>query len=187
MAIILYIISLIPLYIYIGIKYYDEKIFPLIRNRDFEKLTFAQSAFMVSIVLFFISCILVGFLKFRSKSKFELHGVRVTSNPTNINHELIGILSSVVLPFLTVNFTTPKECYASIFMLLIIGIITINSSIYYKNPVLVLLKFKIYQIEVEHTKLKENKIINIISFKTIKKDDSLYLKEIGEEVFYATK
>jgi hypothetical protein len=187
MAWLLYFISLIPLFGYLFIKYFDSKVFALIRQGQFAEITSGQYAFMVSIIAFVVSVILICILKYRSRKNFEIHGAKIVSAPQNINHELIGVLSAVVLPFLTVNFASPNEIYASIFMLVIIGIITTRSTIYYKNPVLAILKLKIYQIEIEHKDFPKNKTVNVISFYTLQASDSLYLKEMGDNVYYAKK
>lgn len=187
MAWLLYFISLIPLFGYLFIKYFDSKVFALIRQGQFAEITSGQYAFIVSFIAFVVSIILICILKYRSRKNFEIHGAKIVSAPQNINHELIGVLSAVVLPFLTVNFDTANEIYASIFMLVIIGIITTRSTIYYKNPVLAILKLKIYQIEIEHKDFEKNRTINVISFHTLNTSDSLYLKEMGDNVYYAKK
>ena len=187
MAWLLYFISLIPLFGYLFIKYFDSKVFALIRQGQFAEITSGQYAFIVSFIAFVVSVILICILKYRSRKNFEIHGAKIVSAPQNINHELIGVLSAVVLPFLTVNFGSPNEIFASLFMLLIIGIITTRSTIYYKNPVLAILKLKIYQIEIEHKDFEENKTVNVISFYTLHTSDSLYLKEMGDNVYYAKK
>ncbi|RRQ46868.1 hypothetical protein [Chryseobacterium sp. SC28] len=187
MAWLLYFISLIPLFGYLFIKYFDKAVFTLINQGQFDKITCGQYAFIVSLILFIISVLLICILKYRSRKNFEIHGAKITSAPQNINHELIGVLSAVVLPFLTVNFNTTNEIFASLFMLLIIGVITTRSTIYYKNPVLAILKLKIYQIEIEHKEFKENKTVNVISFYTLQVNDSLYLKEMGDNAYYAKK
>lgn len=187
MAWLLYFISLIPLFGYLFIKYFDSKVFALIRQGQFTEITSGQYAFIVSFIAFVVSIILICILKYRSRKNFEIHGAKIISAPQNINHELIGVLSAVVLPFLTVNFNSSNEIYASLFMLLIIGIITTRSTIYYKNPVLAILKLKIYQVEIEHKDFEENKTVSVISFYTLHETDSLYLKEMGDNVYYAKK
>lgn len=187
MAWILYYISLIPLFIYLFIKYFDSKVYDLIKLGKFDKLTYGNYAFMISFILFVVSVILIGILKYRSRKRFNIHGAKIATEPQNINHELIGVLSAVVLPFLTVNFDTANEIFASLFMLLIIGVVSTRSTIYYKNPVLAILCLKLYQIEIEHRDLKNNLTINVISFHSLTKNDSLYLKEMGEGVYYAKK
>ena len=187
MAWLLYFISLIPLFGYLFIKYFDSTVFALIRQGQFTEITSGQYAFMVSFIAFVVSVILICILKYRSRKNFEIHGAKIVSTPQNINHELIGVLSAVVLPFLTVNFNTPNEIFASLFMLLVIGLITTRSTIYYKNPVLAILKLKIYQVEIEHKDFTENKTVNVISFYTLHQTDSLYLKEMGDNVYYAKK
>lgn len=187
MAWILYFISLIPLFIYLFIKYFDSKVYCLIKLGKFGELSYGNYAFLISFILFIVSVILIGILKYRSRKKFNIHGAKITTDPLNINHELIGVLSAVVLPFLTVNFDTANEVFASIFMLIVIGVISTRSTIYYKNPVLAILYLKIYQIEIEHKDLKNNLTVNVISFHALTKDDSLYLKEMGEGVYYAKK
>lgn len=187
MAWLLYFISLIPLFGYLFIKYFESKVFALIREGQFADITSGQYAFIVSFLAFVVSVILICILEYRSRKNFEIHGAKIISAPENINHELIGVLSAVVLPFLTVNFDSPNEIFASLFMLVIIGIITTRSTIYYKNPVLAILKLKIYQIEIEHKDFKENRTVNVISFYTLHETDSLYLKEIGDNVYYAKK
>ncbi len=187
MAWLLYFISLIPLFGYLFIKYFDKAVFTLIKHGQFDKITCGQYAFIVALILFIMSVLLICILKYRSRKNFEIHGAKITTAPQNINHELIGVLSAVVLPFLTVNFNTTNEIFASLFMLIIIGVITTRSTIYYKNPVLAILKLKIYQIEIEHKEFIENKTVNVISFHTLQVNDSLYLKEMGDNVYYAKK
>jgi hypothetical protein len=187
MAWLLYFISLIPLFGYLFIKYFDSKVFALIRQGQFTEITSGQYAFIVSFIAFVVSVILICILKYRSRKNFEIHGAKIVSAPQNINHKLIGVLSAVVLPFLTVNFGSPNEIFASIFILVIIGIITTRSTIYYKNPVLAILKLKIYQIEIEHKDFDKNRTVNVISFHTLNTSDSLYLKEMGDNVYYAKK
>ena len=187
MAWLFYFISLIPLFGYLFIKYFDKCVFSLIMQCDFACITCGQYAFITSLLLFFISIIFICILKYKSRKGFNIHGAKIVTKPNNVNHELIGVLSVVVLPFLTVNFNTLNEILASLFMLIIIGIITTQSTIYYKNPVLAILHLKIYQIEIEHTDFKANRTVNVISFYTLKQSDSLYLKEMGEDVYYAKK
>ena len=187
MAWLLYFISLIPLFIYVAIKYYDCMILTRLIEWDFSCITYGQYAFIISILSFALSIILILFLKHKSRAKFDLHGAKIIGEPQNINHELIGVLSAVVLPFITVNFDSANESIASLFMLLVIGIITTRSSIYYKNPVLALLYLKIYQVNVEHKVFENPTTVNIISFHQINQNDSLYLKEIGEKVYYGRK
>jgi hypothetical protein len=187
MAWILYYISLIPLFIYLFIKYFDSNVCCLIKLGKSDELTYGNYAFIASFMLFLVSVILICILKYRSRKRFNIHGAKITTEPQNINHELIGVLSAVVLPFLTVNFDTANEVFASLFMLIVIGLISTRSTIYYKNPVLAILCLKLYQIEIEHRDLKNNLTVNVISFHSLTKNDSLYLKEMGEGVYYAKK
>lgn len=184
---LLYFISLIPLFGYLFIKYFDCHVFTLIQQEQFTKITSGQYAFMVSFIAFVISVILICILKYSSRKNFEIEGAKIITVPQNINHELVGVLSAVVLPFLTVNFDSINEILASLFMLIIIGIITTRSTIYYKNPVLAILKLKIYKLEIEHVKFEKNITVNVISFYSLKASDSLYLKEMGNNVYYAKK
>ena len=187
MAWILYFISLMPLFGYLFIKYFDSCVFYIIEERRFSCLSFGQCAFVFSLLLFLLGLVFIAFLKYKSRKNFSIHGAKIIVAPHNINHELIGVLSSVVLPFLTVNFDTSNEIFASIFMLLVIGMITTRSNIYYKNPVLAILNLRIYQIEIDFKSFAKNKPINVISFQTLQINDSLYLKEMGENVYYAQK
>ncbi len=100
---------------------------------------------------------------------------------------MVGVLASVVLPFLTVNFTTIKECISSIFIIIVIGIITTKSNLYYKNPVLAIMNLKIYKLTTEHAYSGEPKQFDVISFARLRLNDTLYLKKIGEGVYYAKK
>lgn len=187
MAWILYYISLIPLFIYLFIKYFDSKVYCIIKLGRFDELTYGQYAFMFSFILFVLSVFFIFILKYKSRKGFNIHGAKITTEPQNINHELIGVLSVVVLPFLTVNFDTANEVFASLFMLIVIGVISTRSTIYYKNPVLAILYLKLYNIEIEHKDFNNNLTINVISFYPLTKDDSLYLKDMGDGVYYAKK
>ncbi|HOJ07769.1 MAG: hypothetical protein HND40_15940 [Ignavibacteriota bacterium] len=187
MAWILYYLSLVPLFGYLAIKYYDNKIFSFLLEYKFDQISYGQYSFLISILALILSIIIIFILKHISRSRFDLSGAKISSKPQNINHELIGVLSAVVLPFLTVNFDSGRDSLASLFILIIIGLITTQSTIYYRNPLLAILKFKIYQLEIEHKSFSEHKVVYVISLHLLNEADSLYLKEIGNNVYFAKR
>lgn len=183
----LYYISLLPLFGFIVIKYFEPSSFVRLCHAEWSNIKCEHWAFMGSVVLGLFAILSIIPLAIQSKFGYNISGAKILSKPDSLNHEMIGVLATVVLPFLTVNFTTIRECSASIFVIIIIGLIATRSNLYYKNPVLAILNFKIYKVVVEHTDPTEPKEFDVITLKTLKKDDSLYLKKIGEGVFYAKK
>ena len=182
----LYYISLMPLFGYILIKYFEPCSLYLLWHGHFGCLRCEQWAFIIVIVAIIFASLLIVQLAFKSHGSYEISGAKISAQPKSLNHEMIGILASVVLPFLTVNFTSVKECAASLFIIVIIGIIATRSNVYYKNPVLALMNFKIYKISFTH--LKDTYIeVDVISLNTLSAGDGLYLKKIGEDIYYAKK
>lgn len=183
----LYYISLLPLFGFIAIKYFEPCSFVCLCHGWFCCLKCEHYAFMVSVVCGAVALLLLAQLAFRTKQNYTISGAKIIAKPVSLNHEMIGVLSSVVLPFLTVNFTTMRECVASVFVIVLIGFISTRSNLYYKNPVLALFKLKIFSLTTEHTDTSEPKIFDAICFSQLQIDDSLYLKKIADGVFYAKK
>ena len=124
----LYYISLLPLFGFIAVKYFEPDSFVWLYNRDWNSLKCEHYAFMVAVVFALFAIVLLLQMIFRTRSRYEISGAKIIGKPLSLNHEMIGVLSSVVLPFLTVNFTTMRECAASIFVI-VLRIISCSSEI----------------------------------------------------------
>lgn len=183
----LYYISLLPLFGYIIFKYFYPCSFVWLCNGYWCCLKCEHYAFIVSVLCAAIALLMLAQLAYKTRMNYQISGAKISGKPESLNHEMIGVLSSVVLPFLTVNFTTMRECAASIFVIALIGVVSTRSNLYYKNPVLAIFNLKIYKLTTEHTNEAEPKQFDAISFSTLNTNDSLYLKKIGEGVYYAKK
>lgn len=183
----LYFISLSPLFIILIIRYFNLHVFSLFRSSEWNKIKCEDYAFIISIVCSIIALLFIVQFAINLRIGYDIEGALITDKPESLNHEMVGVLGSIVLPFISANFTSVKESLASIFMIIIIGLLSTKSNIYYKNPVLAIFNFKIYNVVTEHTNGNHPKKFDVLCLTKLNKNDSLYVKKIGEGIYYVKK
>ena len=101
----------------------------------------------------------------------------------NKNSEAIGYIATYIIPFLFEDFSSWFECFAVLFLLLIIYRIYINSSLLLINPLLSF-NYGIYEIEYsEKDKIKNALIIS--RDKHLIDDTNIKIYEIGHKLYFA--
>lgn len=101
----------------------------------------------------------------------------------NKNSESIGYIATYIIPFLFKDFSGWYECFAVLFLLVIIYRIYINSSLLLINPLLSF-NYGIYEIEY----FKNDKIKNALIVsrdKNLTEDTNIKIYEIGHKLYFA--
>lgn len=85
------------------------------------------------------------------------------------DYQYLLFLSTYVIPLVCMDFTNERYCAILFLLLGIIGYISVNMGIYYGNPSLSFLGYRLYRIKVKDENLTEK--IRVISKDTLQEGD----------------
>jgi hypothetical protein len=104
----------------------------------------------------------------------------------NLNFENLTFLATYIIPLvafdLDFHLRENRNFMILILVLILIGWIYIKTNIFYTNPTLSILNFRIYKIK---TNKRQNAIV--ISMAKLNIDDMILLNKMDEKIFYASK
>ncbi len=153
---------------------------------DSDRIIVFISKFGLSAILIIITTIgLFGYFKTLgniedvAKNGFPIKIIDVK----NKNSEAIGYIATYIIPFLFEDFSSWFECFAVLFLLLIIYRIYINSSLLLINPLLSF-DYGIYEIEYSEKDKTRNALI-ISRDKNLTDDTNIKIYEIGHKLYFA--
>lgn len=176
----LYIISLWLLFFLIAVK---EFVF-ISWEFSFSLKGFITFANANKIMLVAISFLLLG-LFYYIKFAYILRGsTKLPKKITKIedqNYEHLTFLTTYIIPFLRVKLEG-RDILVTVLLLIIIGAIFIKTNLFYKNPTLALLGYKLYKVDTE---VSQNLIF--ISKDDLKKDDNVHHIHLHNNVFFVKK
>lgn len=125
----------------------------------------------------------IGYIYF----KFQIQGSHeipfTISEVESINYEHLTFLATYIIPLIGTDFTKPKAPYIFFFLIFIIGVIYIRTDLFYANPSLALLGFKIYKINNFPSKHR-NSVILITKSNLLKDMKVSYIK-LDDRIYYA--
>lgn len=101
----------------------------------------------------------------------------------NKNSEAIGYIATYIIPFLFEDLSGWYECFAVLFLLLIIYRIYINSSLLLINPLLSF-SYGIYEIEYLQNDQAKNALI-VSRDKNLTENTKIKIYEIGHKLYFA--
>ncbi|WP_258100626.1 anti-phage protein KwaA [Marinoscillum pacificum] len=105
----------------------------------------------------------------------------------NIDYEHLTFLTTYIIPLVCFQFDSVRYQLVFVIILLVIGIIYVRTDLFYANPTLAILQFRIYKVDGQfrNGSIRESKII-ICKQKLLKDDHVKYLK-LDERIYYAYK
>ena len=122
--------------------------------------------------------------KFRARGttslSFELSKVE------NIEHEHLAFLTTYIIPLVCFNFEDFRSVLVFSILLVVIGVIYVRTDLFYANPILALLNFRIYRISGIGRDGTEIHAILITRDELREKDYVRYIR-LDSKVFYAYK
>ncbi len=105
----------------------------------------------------------------------------------NIDYEHLTFLTTYIIPLVCFKFEAIRYQLVFVFILTVIGIIYVRTDLFYANPTLAILQFRIYKVDgVFRGGDKRKAKILITKDKLNKEDDVKYLK-LDERIYYAFK
>lgn len=173
----LYIVSLWLLFFLVAIK---EFVFiSWYFSLTFQNIKYFLTINAISLIAFILS--LLG-LFFYARFTYILKGS--TKLPKEIkkiedqSYEHLTFLTTYIIPFLRVKLEG-KDLLVTIMLLIIIGAIFVKTNLFYKNPTLALLGYKLYKVDTE----KSNGLI-FISKQNLKLGDKVHHISLSDNVYF---
>lgn len=107
----------------------------------------------------------------------------------NISFENLGFLATYIIPLLCFDLDfhldEGRNAVMLLLVLIAIGAVYIKANLYYTNPSLALMNFRIYRISYKHQ--GEIKKAVVISREKLKVTDKIFAKHIDENIYYVKK
>lgn len=142
---------------------------------------------MACILLLFIATIFYIYLH-SVKSKGTLLGPILISDATNINIDIISFFASYCFPLVSFSISDSwRHVMVLGFLFVLIGKIYVGADIYYYNPTLLLLGFRVYRIKGTIVGVREEIEKVVIVRGTISIGDKLKYIPIDKTTYYAIK
>lgn len=133
-------------------------------------------------VIFLLLCALF-FQQFRYRLEGTTQLPAKTSNVKSINNEYLAFLTTYIIPLILVDFTSQRQVIILIILLIIIGVIYIKTNMFYSNPTLALLGYKIYEFDIVDSNVKGT----FITLDEIEDGQKVQYIRLDKNVFFARR
>lgn len=147
---IFYFMSLWLLFVLIFILTID--IPPISFSKEYYCIYFKSLIKNNLLALFSLSLAVIGWIVASCKKR-KWEGV---SNPPytiksikNENYEYLTFLTTYIIPLICIDLTKPRYVLILVILLVIIGFIFIKTDLYYGNPTLALMGYRLYRAEIQ--------------------------------------
>lgn len=134
-----------------------------------------------------IVCLLVGlysYLDFTYKLKDATQMPFKIVRIENIDYEHLTFLTTYIVPLVCFNFVDTRYQIVLLILLVVIGIIYVRTDLFYANPTLALLNYRIYRVDGEFKEGKRENIILIARSKLSIEQRCDYIK-LDDRIYYA--
>lgn len=103
----------------------------------------------------------------------------------NQNYEHLTFLTTYIVPLVSLNLSSLRYQIVLIFLIVVICVIYVRTDLYYTNPTLALLGFKLYKVEGQFRDNEVRKNIILITKDTITADSICDYVILDERIYYA--
>lgn len=100
----------------------------------------------------------------------------------NLNSETLSFLATYIIPLACLDMDKSRTLPMLILLLVLIGWIYVRTNLFYTNPTLAIMGFKVYQLDTEMTK-----DMIVITKQSLKIDDTILPRTINDNIHYAKK
>ena len=143
---------------------------------------------IIPLLCFF--ALIIGFVSYID-FKFQIKGTPELSfkisEIENVDYEHLTFLTTYIIPLVCFQFENLRYIIVFIILLIVIGSIYIRTDLFYTNPTLAILKFRIYKVsgEFRNGETRKNKIL--ISKEKLCENDRVKYFRLDERIYYASK
>jgi len=103
----------------------------------------------------------------------------------SIDYEHLTFLTTYIVPLVCFNFIDARYQIVLIILLIVIGAIYIRTDLFYANPTLALLNYRIYKIDGLFRDTEIRKEIILISRSKLEKDQRCDYIKLDNRIYYA--
>lgn len=180
--ILLYNLSLVPLYVLFIVKKIDisgiEKIVQNYLNWEFYKTILLNNVVVLALIIFILFSI-YAFKKLTGELDSGYGLPEKFEEIKNIDFNHSTFIATYILPLLAFTLNTTRDMIFMLVLLIFIGIIYIKTNLYYLSPVFIIFDIQIYSAINENG---EEKIL-MSKEEKMKKIENLYYTEVGSIYF----
>lgn len=145
----MYIMSLWLLFLLVAVKEFHFISWEVsFKRKDIWEFIVLNALTISSIVLLFIG--LIFYWRFTYKLKGSTKLPKIIKKIDDQNYEHLTFLTTYIIPFVRVKLEG-RDLLITILLLIIIGAIFVKTNLFYKNPTLALLGYRLYKVDTETT------------------------------------
>lgn len=104
----------------------------------------------------------------------------------DVNYEHLTFFATYIVPLVSFDLDDGRSLVMVFALLVVTGLIYVRTNMFYANPVLALLGFRLYRVEI-HTRTGTNTGQIFISREELKKEDRTKNIDLGRNVYYVRK
>jgi len=160
---------------------------PICFSQQFDFIGFRALLSNNVIPLICVFCLLIGtfsYFDFSFKLKDATQIPFKINKIENIDYEHLTFLTTYIVPLVCFNFVDTRYQLVLIILLIVIGVIYIRTDLFYANPTLALLNYRIYRVDGEFKDgIREN--IVLISRKTLEVNQRVDYVKLDNRIYYA--
>lgn len=176
----LYIVSLWILFLLIAAK----ELVIVSRQFDFSQsgilnFTRANTLFIFSAVLLLLATYFYFRFSYILKGSTKLP--KTIKKIEDQNYEHLAFLTTYIIPFLRVKLEG-RDILITVTLLIVIGAIFIKTNLFYKNPTLALLGYRLYKVDTE-----ENSGLIFISKQQLQTGDKVHHLFLKDNIYFVKK
>ena len=176
----MYIISLWLLFLLVAVKEFNFISWKIsLAKQDILNFVSQNLISITSLVLMVLGFIL--YLKFKYMTKGSTKLPKIIKKIEDQSYEHLTFLTTYIIPFLRVKLEG-KDLVVTILLLVVIGAIFIKTNLFYKNPTLALLGYKLYKVDTENSSG-----LIFITKDLLAKEDKVRHIHLGDNIYFVKK
>ncbi|MEJ5049460.1 anti-phage protein KwaA [Chryseobacterium culicis] len=163
---------------------------PCYLENDFE---FVGIKYLITNNIIPLSCVialiigLFSFIDFNYQVKGTPELSFKISEIENIDYEHLTFLTTYIIPLVCFQFENIRYVIVFLFILSVIGIIYIRTDLFYANPTLAILQFRIYKVEGQFRNGETRKSRILITKEKLSINDRVKYFKLDDRIYYASK
>lgn len=180
----LYILSLWLLFLFVIVITLDISVYQK-SGADFLFFLGRNTVPVVCVVFLLIGIASYFYLDFEIKGASE--NPFLVTRVENLSYEHLIFLATYVIPLISFNFENERFLIVLGLLLLVMGFIYIRTDLFYANPSLALLGYRLYKVDGRFKGDETRENIIVICRCRLNKNDRASYRSIGEGIYYARK